>query len=156
MAKELDSFIKALNEITSHILQDDDYSYDKGVGVPNWSKTQDDDFDKEPEEEPAEKIKPMMDQLGKIVDSDGNPNPVTTVSTNDGKEVSVTPQQAKALMLIASNNKVKPDVKAAFQKDIQSSAGLEPFLVDNPKEMISMFVSKYVKKDSVAEPSKYA
>ena len=41
--------------------------------------------------------KTMYDQLGKVLDSQGNPTPVTAVTTDDGKQLKVTPQQAKTL-----------------------------------------------------------
>lgn len=88
---------------------------------------------------------PMFDQLGKVLDSRGSPKPVTTVTTDDGKEHKVSPQQAQALRMFATTEKVKPMVRTKFIKDMQTSNGLIDFLdIQDPKEMGNLFVKKYL------------
>lgn len=88
---------------------------------------------------------PMFDQLGKVLDSRGSPKPVTTVTTDDGKEHKVSPQQAQALRMFATTEKVKPMVRTKFIKDMQTTNGLIDFLdIQDPKEMGNLFVKKYL------------
>jgi len=88
---------------------------------------------------------PMFDQLGKVLDSRGSPKPVTTVTTDDGKEHKVSPQQAQTLRMFATTDKVKPMVRTKFIKDMQTTNGLIDFLdIQDPKEMGNMFVKKYL------------
>ena len=89
--------------------------------------------------------KSMFDQLGKILDSQGNPNPVGTVMTDDGKELEVSPEQAKVLRMFITTDKVKTFVRSRFIRDIQSSNGLIDFLdVPDYNEMANLFVKKYL------------
>lgn len=88
---------------------------------------------------------PMFDQLGKVLDSRGSPKPVTTVTTDDGKEHKVSPQQAQTLRMFATTDKVKPMVRTKFIKDMQTTNGLIDFLdIQDPKEMGNLFVKKYL------------
>lgn len=86
----------------------------------------------------------MVIQLGRVLDSQGNPKPVESVVTDDGDEHEVSVQQAKILRMLATTDKVKPDIRAAFIRDIQSTQGLEPFLKADPQEMPKVFVKKYM------------
>lgn len=89
--------------------------------------------------------KPMFDQLGKVLDSRGNPNPVDTVTTDDGKTLKVTPAQAQVLRMILSAEGMKPQVKMKFTRDIQQSAHLHDFLdLQDPKQMTQLFIKKYM------------
>ena len=89
--------------------------------------------------------KSMYDQLGKILDSQGNPSPVETVTTDDGKEIPVSAGQAKTLRMFATADNVKPNVRLSFLKDIQHSRGLADFLdVRDYKEMADLFIKKYL------------
>jgi len=47
----------------------------------------------------------MFNQLGKVLDSRGNPNPITHVTTDDGEKHPITAQQAKALRALATAEK---------------------------------------------------
>lgn len=90
---------------------------------------------------------PIADQLEKIVQSTGDDikNPQRTVTTDDGKEFEVTPDQAKALRMLMTTDKVKPQVKLQFQKDIQHSHGLQDFLdIKDYHEMANLFVTRYL------------
>lgn len=78
-----------------------------------------DDFDNE-FKEPR-----MFLQLGKVVDSRGNPNPLTKVKTDDGKEVDINPMQAKMIMDLERNMSMQGGKKQKFMKMIQMSDGLE-------------------------------
>jgi len=88
---------------------------------------------------------PMFDQLGKVIDSQGNPKPVTTVTTDDGKTFKVSAEQARVLRMIMTTDKVKPMVRTQFQRDIQNSQGLADFLdIKDPKEIPGLFVRRYL------------
>lgn len=87
----------------------------------------------------------MFDQLGKVLDSAGNPNPVKTVTTDDGKEFTVSADQAKMLRMFATTDKVKPNVRAQFIKDIQRSDTLHQFLdIKDYHSMGNLFITKYL------------
>jgi len=96
---------------------------------------------------------PMTDQLEKVAQSEGDDivNPQRTVITDDGKEHMVLPAQATTLGILARTDKVKPNIRAQFQKDIQTSAGLEYFL-SNPEghnfvksqQIVQRFQKKYL------------
>lgn len=96
----------------------------------------------------------MVEQLAKIEASEGNDiiNPQRTVTTDDGREHMVLPAQATTLGVIARSDKVKPAIRAQFQKDIQTSEGLEYFLSDpqghhfvKSQQIIQRFQEKYLK-----------
>ena len=87
----------------------------------------------------------MFVQLGKVLDSANNPNPVTTVTTDDGEEVAVTPEQARMLRMMLSAEGMKPNVKLRFTKDIQRSSTLHDFVdVKDYHEMPKIFMQKYM------------
>ena len=83
----------------------------------------------------------MFNQLGKILDSQGNPRPLDTVVTDDGKQHKVNFQQARGLRRLLTAPRVKPEIKARFTKDLQTSEVLEKFL--QAKDMVELFVSMY-------------
>ena len=88
----------------------------------------------------------MIVQLGRVLDSQGNPKPVDSVTTDDGDHHDVTPQQAKVLRMMATTDKIKPDIRAQYTRDIQTTSGLEDFLKVDPQEMPKLFVKKYMGK----------
>lgn len=91
------------------------------------------------------KGEPMYVQLGKILDSQGNPKPVNTVTTDDGKTFKVSPPQAQMLRMLATTDKIKPMVRDKFTKDIQTSHGLADFVdIKDPKEIPSLFIKRYL------------
>ena len=93
----------------------------------------------------------IFNQLGKILDSQGNPNPLDTVITDDGKKFKVNFKQATVLRRLLTAPSVKPQVKAKFTKDLQQSQTLEKYL--QADDMVELFVSEYgIDK---AEPSNY-
>lgn len=95
---------------------------------------------------PGFKQDTIFDQLGKVLDSQGNPNPRDTIVTDDDKKFKVTVPQAKTLRMMATTDKVKPNVRVEFTKAIQQSEGLAPFLaVKDPKDMINIFADKYMR-----------
>ena len=83
----------------------------------------------------------MFNQLGKILDSQGNPRPLDTVVADDGKKHKVNFQQARGLRRLLTAPRVKPEIKARFTKDLQTSEVLEKFL--QAKDMVELFVSMY-------------
>jgi len=87
----------------------------------------------------------MFLQLGKILDSQSNPNPINTVTTDDGQTVTVTPDQARVLRMMLTAEGMKPAVKLQFTKDIQNSATLHDFVdVKDYHEMPQIFMQKYM------------
>ena len=93
----------------------------------------------------------MIKQLGNIIDSRGNPRPLDTVITDDGKKHKVNFQQAKMIRMLLTAPQVKPDLKRQFTKDIQNSETLEKFLQTD--DMGALFRSMYGGAD--AEPTNY-
>ena len=88
---------------------------------------------------------PMYDQLGKVLDSRGNPNPVSTVTTDDGKEFKVTVDQARTIRMLMTTEKVKPMVRKKFQDDMQKSTGIADFLdIKDYHEIPQLFVKRYL------------
>ena len=95
---------------------------------------------------PGFKTDTIFNQLGKILDSQGNPVERDTVVTDDGVKFKVSVPQAKTLRLMVTTDKVKPAVRFEFTKAIQQSQGLKPFLdVKDPKDMINIFADQYMK-----------
>ena len=88
---------------------------------------------------------PMFDQLGKILDSQSNPNPITTVQTDDGETVKVTPQQARVLRQLLTAEGMKPNIKMQFTRDLQQSATLHDFVDQKDyHKMGQIFMMKYM------------
>tara|TARA_B110000305_G_scaffold54941_1_gene60606 strand:- start:1230 stop:1619 length:390 start_codon:yes stop_codon:yes gene_type:complete len=94
---------------------------------------------------------PIFHQLGKILDSRGNPNPLDTVITDDGKKFKVTFKQATVLRRLLTAPSVKPNTKAKFTKDLQQSQTLEKYL--QADDMVELFISTY--NPEKTEPSPY-
>jgi hypothetical protein len=93
----------------------------------------------------------VFNQLGKILDSRGNPNPLDTVVTDDGKKFKVNFQQATVLRRLLTAPSVKPQIKSQFTKDLQQSATLEKYL--QADDMVELFLSTY--NPEKTEPSPY-
>ena len=139
----MEQFEEHLNKIVAPILrEDDDY---KSLDLDNVGAELDQDDDSKLNK--GYDQDPMTDQLEKVVQSQGDDikNPIRTVTTDDGKTFKVTPDQAKALRMFATTEKVKPQVRAQFQKDIQKSTGLQDFLdIKDYHEMAQLFVQRYL------------
>ena len=87
----------------------------------------------------------MFGQLGKILDTVGGANPITTVKTDDGQEIEVSPEQARMLRMMLTAEGMKPAVKLKFTKDIQNSQTLHDFVdVKDYHEMPKIFMQKYM------------
>lgn len=87
----------------------------------------------------------MFNQLGKILDTQGGPNAVKSVKTDDGQEIAVSPDQARMLRMMLSAEGMKPQVKLKFTKDIQNSQTLHDFVdVKDYHEMPKIFMQKYM------------
>jgi hypothetical protein len=138
-------------------INEDPFDIPEEEPTPNWSDEDDemdfgspegdDDLDIDDDGDPDAGFtqKSMYDQLGKILDSQGNPTPVETVTTDDKKEIPVSAGQAKTLRMFATADNVKPNVRLSFLKDIQHSRGLADFLdVRDYKEMADLFIKKYL------------
>ena len=89
----------------------------------------------------------MFDQLGRILDSHtaGSINKVTTVTTDDGETVEVTPEQARTLRMMLTSDNIKPQAKLRFTKELQMSNTLHDFVdVKDYHEMPKIFMQKYM------------
>lgn len=120
------------------IIKEEDFD-DLGLRGLGSELDQDDDggkgFDKDP----------IFDQLGKILDSQSNPNPVTTVTTDDGEKIKVTPQQAQVLRQLLTAEGMKPAMKLKFTKDLQRSDVLHDFVDEKDYHKIPyIFQKKYM------------
>ena len=93
----------------------------------------------------------IFNQMGKILDSRGNPRPLDTVITDDGKKHKVDFHQAKMIRMLLTAPQIKPDIKRQFTKDIQQSETLMKFLQTD--DMGALFRSMYGGAD--AEPTNY-
>lgn len=132
MKNYLKEFEEHLNSVAAEALDDYDLSQ-HGI-----------ELDQDDDEGESYKQAPMYDQLGKVLDSRGNPKPVTTVTTDDGKTLNVSVDQARTLRMLMTTDKVKPAVRTQFQKDIQHSNGLADFLDHDYHELPSLFVKRYL------------
>lgn len=107
-----------------------------------------DDFDSKPDDDadsPGFKNEAMFNQLGKVLDSQESPKPLNTVTTDDGKTFRVSVEQAQMLRMLATTDKVKPQVRIQFTKDIQTANGLTDFLdIKDYHEIPALFVKKYL------------
>lgn len=125
-----------IKHLMKESLDDDDFKYFDPSEFD--IKTKDDDEDGDDFKEP------MADQLGKILDSSSSQNPVDTVRTADGKEFKVSPEQARTIRMLMTTDKVKPQVKAQFIKDIHYANTLQDFLDYDYHELPSLFVKRYL------------
>ena len=94
------------------------------------------ELDKEDEDEGIKQERMFM-QLDKIVDRRGNPKPLDSLKTDDGKVVKVTPMQAQVIMKYEQNVPQQGGQKDKFMRMIQMSDGLE-----KAKEMADNFLKK--------------
>jgi len=126
----MEQFEAELDAIVKPVLEDD------------W-----DDFDMSAsdDEEPGYKQAAMYDQLGKVLDSQGNPNPVDTVTCDDGKKFKVNADQARVIRMLMTTDKVKPNVRTQFQRDMQNSASAADFFdIKDYHEIPQLFVKRYL------------
>ena len=87
----------------------------------------------------------MFDQLGKILDSRGNPNPIKTVTTDDGEKVEVNPMQAQELRKLLRMDGMKPQLKLRLTKELQMSKHLHDFVDSKDyKQIGAVFMQKYM------------
>jgi hypothetical protein len=143
MSKEyLKEFEEALDAVVAPVLKDDEDDLDTmDLDLDDVGS----ELDADDDEHGGFSQKPMYDQLGKVLDSAGNPKPVDTVTTDDGKQHKVTPDQARILRMLATTDKVKPIVRDKFTKDIQTSNGLADFLdIKDYHEITHLFVKRYL------------
>jgi len=125
-----------LDDVKMHEVEDDF----RDLGIDGPDSADDDNAGLDPDF----KQTPMIVQVGKVMDSRGNPNPVDTVSTDDGKKHKVSYEQAAVLKMLLTTDRVKPDVKRQFTKDVQNSETLGMMLKAGGKEqMIQAFLTKY-------------
>ena len=102
------------------------------------------------------KKEPMIMQLGKLLDSRGNPNPIKNVVSDSGKRYDINPQQAQTLKMMLTTDAVKPDVKRQFTTDVQNDEVLGMMLkAKDQKEMIGMFKAAYMGDGGNKERSAY-
>lgn len=144
-SKENPMTTRLLKEFTEHLEEIIGTRLNEMFEMENEYSDEEDDFDSDEPEATGFKQAPMFDQLGKVLDSHDSPKPVNTVTTDDGETFEVNSDQARALRLLATTEKVKPDVKREFLRDIQNSAGLTDFLDQTDyHEMAHLFVKRYL------------
>jgi hypothetical protein len=87
----------------------------------------------------------MFDQLGKILDTRGGADPLTTVKTDDGQEITVDANQAAELRKLLRAEGMKPAMKLRFTKDLQMSNHLHDFVDNKDYHKIgAVFMQKYM------------
>lgn len=99
------------------------------------------------------KQEPMFNQFGKILDSQGNPRPLDTVTTDDGKKFKVTARQADTLRKLMTSSQIKPMIRSEFTKSLQNSETLSKFLETD--DMVALFKNMYLQNSQPAEPGIY-
>ena len=124
------------------ILKEGDFD---DLGLKGYGSELDMDDDKyDPEKDKFS----ITDQLGKMLDSRGNPNPLNSVETRDGATIQLTMDQAANLMSLLKRppvNGTDTEEKKQFQKDISKKDGLMPFLDANDgKTMQQLYIKKYM------------
>ena len=123
-------FEQEMNNIVGPVLEDD------------WDDMDMSAADDEPE---GFKQTSMYDQLGKVLDSQGNPKPVDTVTCDDGKQFKVNADQARVIRMLMTTDKVKPNVRTQFIKDMQNSASAADFFdIKDYHEIPQLFVKRYL------------
>ena len=86
----------------------------------------------------------VFDQLGAVLDTRTGDDPISSIKTDDGKELKVTPQQAVMLRRLLTAEGMKPQLKLRFTKDIQMTNNLHDFLDVHPDKMSQVFIKKYM------------
>ena len=86
----------------------------------------------------------VFDQLGAVLDTRTGDDPISSIKTDDGMELKVTPQQAVMLRRLLTAEGMKPQLKLRFTKDIQMSNNLHDFLDVHPDKMSQVFIKKYM------------
>jgi hypothetical protein len=84
---------------------------------------------------------PIVLQLGKVIDSRSNPNPVTTVTTDDGEQVKIGPNMATAIqgLLKGQMGEMKPMARERLQDMAQTSKGLKHLMqAKTGKELVQL------------------
>jgi len=123
------------------ILKEGDFD---DLGLKGLGSELDVDNDYDPEKDKFS----MTKQLGKMLDSRGNPNPLNSVETRDGSTHQLTMDQAANLMSLLKRPPVNGSdrqEKEQFQKDISKKEGLMPFLDANDgKTMQQLYIQKYM------------
>jgi len=136
---------RLLKEFANHLEEIIGTRLDEMFEMEDEYGDEQDDLDSDEPEDSGFTQTPMFDQLGKVLDSQDGNNPINTVETDDGETFDINPDQARALRLLGTTEKVKPDVKREFLRDIQSSAGLTDFLDQTDyHEMAHLFVKRYL------------
>ena len=130
-------FEAELNAIVKPVLEDDFDDFE----LSQHGK----ELDADNEDKPGYKQANMYDQLGKVLDSAGNPNPVSTVKTDDGKEFKVSVDQARVIRMLMTTDKVKPMVRTQFQRDMQNGNSAADFFdIKDYHEIPQLFVKRYL------------
>jgi hypothetical protein len=144
-SKETKMTTRLLKEFANHLEEIIGTRLDEMFEMEDEYGDEQDDLDSDEPEDSGFTQTPMFDQLGKVLDSQDGNNPINTVETDDGETFDINPDQARALRLLGTTEKVKPDVKREFLRDIQSSAGLTDFLDQTDyHEMAHLFVKRYL------------
>ena len=88
---------------------------------------------------------PMITQVGKVLDSRGNPNPTTQLTSDSGKKYKITTAHAQAIKMMLTTDAVKPNIKREFTLDIQQDELLGAMSsAKSQNDMIQIFKDKYM------------
>ena len=133
----MEIFEAELNTIVRPVLEDDFDDFELGQHGK--------ELDADDEDKPGYKQANMYDQLGKVLDSAGNPNPVNIVKTDDDKQFKVSVDQARVIRMLMTTDKVKPAVRTQFQRDMQNGASAADFFdIKDYHEIPQLFVKRYL------------
>lgn len=90
----------------------------------------------------------MINQVHKVIDSQGNPNPVKTVSSEDGGKFPITGWQAKMIAAMLTSN-YNQDQKRKFTDDVNKKKEVLGALLSakTPEDMKAKFFDMYSPKE---------
>tara|TARA_E500000178_G_scaffold340023_1_gene382233 strand:+ start:2083 stop:2520 length:438 start_codon:yes stop_codon:yes gene_type:complete len=102
----------------------------------------------------SDKHIPLINQVHKVKDSQGNPNPIKMVSTEDGGKFKITGWQADLIIQMLTGN-YNQKQKMEFTKDVNTKKEVLGGLLDtkSPKDMVAKF--KELVNPEMREPSAY-
>ena len=119
-----------------------DFDSDFGALKKGFDPADDDNADMDREF----KQMPMITQIGKSLDSRGNPNPVTHLTSETGKKYKASVTHAQTLKMMLTTDAVKPAIKREFTLDIAQDELLGKMLsAKSQEEMVNIFKDKYMK-----------
>jgi hypothetical protein len=83
---------------------------------------------------------PVVVQIGKVLDSQSNPNPIDKIYTDDGEEHKIGPNMARAIKDLLRGQidpPLKPQARAKLQDIVQTSKGLKTLMTAKSRSELS-------------------